>query len=141
MPDLPADLRARIARLSERGDGEAEAGRYAGALTLYREALGLVPEPRADHEVTLWLYAAIADALFLGGDHAAAAEVLDRAMALPDAAGNPFLHLRRGQAAYERGDEPRAADELARAYALAGAGFFDGQDPKYLRFVGRHLGL
>ena len=33
-------------------------------------------------------------------------------MTCPDAIGNPFLHLRLGQALYERGETDRAADVL-----------------------------
>lgn len=56
-------------------------------------------------------------------------------MHCPGAIGNPFVHLRLGQAQFELGDMTRAADELARAYMGAGDEIFEEQDPKYLAFL------
>ncbi len=56
-------------------------------------------------------------------------------MHCPDAIGNPFIHLRLGQCQYELGNEEQAADELARAYMVAGDEIFDTDDPKYLEFI------
>lgn len=56
-------------------------------------------------------------------------------MTCPDAIGNPFLHLRLGQALYERGETDRAADELMRAYMGAGDEIFGNDEPKYFVFL------
>jgi hypothetical protein len=51
-------------------------------------------------------------------------------MRCPDGLGNPFLLLRLGQCALERGEDSVAADHLARAYMLEGKEIFALDDPK-----------
>jgi tetratricopeptide (TPR) repeat protein len=133
--ELPDDLHARIVTLSEAGDALAERQQFQPALAKYHEALALLPEPVTDWEACTWLKAAIGDAQFLSKDYAAAQQTLSDAMHCPDAIGNPFLHLRLGQAQFELGKLDRAADELARAYLQEGRKIFAGDDPKYLDFI------
>jgi tetratricopeptide (TPR) repeat protein len=95
----------------------------------------LLPEPKFDWEASTWLLAAIGDANFLGGHYEQAREALSDAMHCPDAIGNPFIHLRLGQAQFELGNLERAADELARAYMAAGKDIFSEDDPKYFAFL------
>lgn len=59
-------------------------------------------------------------------------------MHCPNAIGNPFLHLRLGQCQLELGNMDFAADELTRAYAVAGKDVFSGAD-KYLAFLKTRL--
>ncbi len=131
MSDLPEDLHDEISLLSERGDHFAEAGEYRAAIRNYQEAYEMLPEPREDWEAATWLHAAIADAHFFCGEFAEAREAMQRATLAPDGEGNPFVHLRIGQASLELGDEDRAATELTRAYAVAGKEIFEEDDPKY----------
>ena len=56
-------------------------------------------------------------------------------MHCPGAIGNPYVHLRLGEAQFELGEIQRAKDELARAYMGGGPEVFEGDDPKYLRFI------
>ena len=56
-------------------------------------------------------------------------------MQCPEAIGNPFIHLRLGQAQFELGDKEAAADELMRAYMGAGAEIFAEEAPKYLEYL------
>lgn len=56
-------------------------------------------------------------------------------MTCPDALGNPFLHLRLGQAQLNLGNEDRAADELMRAYMGGGPEVFEIEDGRYLAFL------
>ncbi|MDN6861800.1 MULTISPECIES: hypothetical protein [Pseudomonas] len=81
------------------------------------------------------MLAAIGDACFQGGFFTSAKEALEYAMTCPDAVGNPFLHLRLGQALYEKEETDRAADELMRAYMAAGDEIFDNDDPKYFALL------
>lgn len=133
--ELPDAVHAQVERLSAEGDALAGQEQYAEAIVRYRRALGLLPEPKTQWEAGTWLHAAIGDAHFLAGQYEAAARVLAEAMHYPDAIGNPFLHLRLGQAQFELGDRRRAADELARAYLGAGREIYDEEDPKYFAFL------
>lgn len=56
-------------------------------------------------------------------------------MHCPGAIGNPFIHLRLGQAQLELGNTDRAADELMRAYMGGGLEIFAMEDERYLDFL------
>ncbi|AEI67422.1 hypothetical protein MYMAC_003828 [Corallococcus macrosporus DSM 14697] len=128
-------LEARVEALCEQGNALADLEDHAGALGRFEQALALLPEPQDSHPSTLWVCVAIGDMLFLLERYPEAREFLRRAVALPDGLGNPFIHLRLGQCAFELGDKRRAGDELARAFMGAGDEIFDGEDAKYLQFV------
>ncbi len=137
--ELPDGLHARITALAERGDRECEAGRFREALADFHQALALIPEPREEWEAATWVLTALGDCGFQLGDFTAARDHLTRAVRCPDGLGNPFIHLRLGQAQLELGNEARARDELARAYMGGGPEIFDGEDPKYLAFLRRFM--
>lgn len=135
MAELKDSIYEEIVSLCETGDALADAGEFADALKKYWEAFDLIPEPKADWEAALWVMGAIGDANFLNEDYVACRDNLSTAMHYPDAVGNPFLHLRLGQSQFELGNLDRAADELTRAYGLAGNEIFDGEDEKYFAFL------
>ena len=72
------------------------------------------------------------------GDFAEAMAPLVDAMHCPGTMGNPWVHLLLGRARLETGD-PRATDELARAYMGGGREIFAGLDAKYFAAVERAL--
>ncbi|MFP2957695.1 tetratricopeptide repeat protein [Myxococcus sp. 1LA] len=129
------EAEARIVELCAQGDALAEQEDYAGALRRFEQALALIPEPADSHDSTLWVCVAIGDMHFQLGQYTEGREYLRRAVALPDGLGNPFIHLRLGQFAFELGDMRRAGDELARAFMGGGDEIFDDEDEKYLQFV------
>lgn len=126
---------ADIERLCAEGDRFMEQGDLAEAYKRYVDALGLVPEPIEAYEASTWILAALGDLYFQAKDYRQTVTVLSDAMHCPGAIGNPFLHLRLGQAQLEVGNEERAADELCRAYMGAGSELFDEDDPKYFAFL------
>lgn len=132
LPDPVYDL---LTRTTEAGSQLFDALDFAGALKKYEEAWGLLPEPKDEWNAALWVLAAIGDCHFYLNDFLKAQQVLQAALRLPDAIGNPFLHLRLGQTEFELGNTTRAADELIRAYAVEGPELFADQDPKYLSFL------
>ena len=135
MAELKSEVYEEITALCETADALADAGEFADALKKYWEAYDLIPAPKEDWEATLWVLGAIGDANFLSGDFAACRDNLSNAMRCEGAVGNPFLHLRLGQSQLELGDTDRAADELTRAYAVAGEEIFEGEDSKYFEFL------
>ncbi len=133
--ELTEEVHASISSLCEAGDAYAEAGKYDLALEKYREAFALLPPPFEKWEAATWILTAIGDALFRKGDYARAQETIQEAMHCPGAIGNPFIHLRLGQAQFELMNIERAKDELARAYMGGGDEIFKDEDPKYLHFI------
>jgi tetratricopeptide (TPR) repeat protein len=125
----------RIIALCAQGDRHAEAGRHGSALTAYADAWGLIPHPKERWKLSTSVISAIADSWFLAGKYDEVLRALEFGMNCPDALGNPFLHLRLGQALLEQGEQDRAADELMRAYEAHGEEIFAHEDPKYLAFL------
>jgi tetratricopeptide (TPR) repeat protein len=124
-----------IQQLSSRGDALARAGNYAGAIQEYNQAWSLLPDPKNSWEAATWLLAAIGDAYFLSKDTRKAREAFESVMSCPNALGNPFLHLRLGEALYDDNELDEAADQLMRAFMGAGEEIFAAEDPKYLKFL------
>ena len=133
--ELDPATHQRIADLAEEGNALADAGDFEGALSAFRAAVSLIPSPIHDWEAATWLFTAIGDVLFLKGAFAESQYYLEQALRCPDAVGNPFIHLRLGQACFELGDMDCAGDQLARAYMTGGDEIFHEEAPKYQEFV------
>jgi hypothetical protein len=125
----------RIVALCAEGDRHAEAGRPGSALGPYAEAWALIPHPKERWKLSTSVISAIADSWFLAGKYDEVLRALEFGMNCPGAVGNPFLHLRLGQALLEEGQEVRAEGELMRAYEAHGEKIFAHEDPKYLAFL------
>jgi tetratricopeptide (TPR) repeat protein len=135
MTELPDELHERIKVLCAKGDALLKDAAYEDAIAIYNQAWALVPHPVIDWNASTWILAAIGDACFLGGFHQSGIEALEYALQCPDGFGNPFIHLRLGQCAYEKGSEELAAENLARAYMLEGKEIFAVDSPKYFDYL------
>jgi tetratricopeptide (TPR) repeat protein len=125
-----------ITTLCESGDELAEEESYREAIEMYDEAWRLLPEPKIDWEAATWILSAIGDAHFFQRDFEEAREAFMGAVRAPEGLGNPFIHLRLGQCAFELGMMSHAEDELARAYICEGGKeIFANEDPKYFRHL------
>jgi tetratricopeptide (TPR) repeat protein len=132
---LDPAIAARIEALAEKGNVHLDRNEFDDAIRQYVAALDLLPEPMTQWDEATWLLAAIGDAHFQAGRFEQARQALSDGMHCPGAIGNPFLHLRLGQAQFELGDLTPAADELTRAYMGAGEEIFQEQAPKYFDFL------
>jgi tetratricopeptide (TPR) repeat protein len=131
MHELSDELHSRIADLTKSGDGLVDAGSYADALLSYHAAWELLPTPKEVWEAATFILVAIGDAHFFSGSHQQSLNAYGSALLCPDGLGNPYIHLRRGEAFYELGEIAIAQDELARAYMGAGAEIFEAEEDKY----------
>lgn len=129
--DLDQTLHRRVAELCERGDAHVEAGEYDRAIERYEEALSLLPRPLSRWNAATWVLTAMGETFYFLKDYRQARSTLEEALRCPRGLGNPFIHLRLGQAALELGDEDLARDQLGRAYLGAAEEIFAGEDPKY----------
>src|SRR4051812_36367837 len=123
-PQLDPVTHERVSVLCQNGDAFAAKGEYDAALREYSVAWSLVPQPKDQWAASTWILAAIGDALFHRRDFADAFEAFTASLDCPGAIGNPFIHLRIGQSAFELGEQARALDELTRAYMGGGRNLF-----------------
>lgn len=137
--ELPADVYKRIKLLCAQGDRLAAAGNGPEAWKKYEAALNLVPQPVEDWEAAMWILATMGDLLYHQRDFPRAAALLEHALRCAGGMGNVFVHLRLGESYFELGDEPRAGDNLARAYMGGGREVFRREDPRYFAFLERIL--
>jgi tetratricopeptide (TPR) repeat protein len=133
--ELDPQLHGRIRDFCARGDAFAEEKKFDEAFYCYRDALDLVPEPAENWEATTWIIASIGDLYFADGNFEKGLRAFEDAVRCPGGLGNPFIHVRLGQCAFELGQEDRAADELTRAYMEEGREIFDPENPKYFQFL------
>jgi len=133
--ELSPVLHERIVELSASGDAFAKVRDWEGAISKYRDAWKIIPEPKNDWEASTWVLAAIADACFFAKYFQSGLDALRYAMTCPGGFGNPFLHLRLGQCAFEKNHTDEAAEHLARAYMLEGLKIFGSDNSKYFEFL------
>ena len=133
--EMTDEVHARITELCAEGDALAEDDRFAEAKLKYTEALDMLPGDPLDWNMGMWIFVALGDADFLSGDLDGAHEHFNSAVRAAGGLGQPFIHLRLGELAFEDERMDRAADELTRAYMGAGLEIFELEDPKYLAFL------
>lgn len=141
MEDVRMDdtLYEKITALSTAGDLLTDANDYEGALKKFKMALDLVPFPKTDWAVSLWLYASIGDIYFLMKAYKVASENFSKALHAPDGHKNAFIHLRLGQIFYETNIPDKAMDHLLKAYELKGHEVFEIEHEKYFWFLKSHV--
>jgi tetratricopeptide (TPR) repeat protein len=136
---LSKKLHSAITRLCKEGDELSKQGADAAAYAKYNEAWELVPEEKADWEASTWILTAVGELQFRNRKFDKALNSYLRAVQCPNGLGNPYIHLRIGQAQYELGNLVGAADNLARAYMGGGEDIFQEADPKYIAFLKTRL--
>jgi len=135
MSQLSDQTHQQITALSDEGNSLANSGQFELAKKKFFEALTLVPEPHTDWKAATWLYTALGDMHFHLRNYEKVMKCFTNAVQCPEGLGNPFVHLRLGQAFLEIGNPEKAADELTRAYMGAGLDIFLEDDPKYIEFL------
>jgi tetratricopeptide (TPR) repeat protein len=133
--NIDDDTYSRILELSRQGDAYTKQKDFAKAIECYPQAFDLVPEPFEAYKASTWLLTAIGESYLLIDDYEEARHALQEAMYCPGAIGNPYVHLKLGQAQFELGNFQRAQDELARAYIIEGKEIFEDEDPKYYEYL------
>jgi len=133
------DVGEVVVTLVDVGDEQLRVGDVRSAHVAFQEAWQILPLPKLHHPHAALVLGALADVAFVAGDFQEARRVLEEALRTGLGAANPALHLRRGQVAFELGEDEVAVVELLRAYELAGAEIFDGEEPKYLRLLHSHV--
>ena len=136
---LPSNVFKHVRSKAAEGERASAAGDWPGAWRAFVDAVQLLPEPAERWNAAGWLLVAMGESQFRGGRYDKAIGPLQDSMACPGTLGDPWVHLRLGQARFEAGETNRAADELAWAYMGGGRDVFEGQDPKYFALVEKVL--
>jgi tetratricopeptide (TPR) repeat protein len=132
---LTDELARAITELCDRGDDDIENGRLDDAIAKYKDALGMLPEPRLAWRASTWILTALGEAHLAKGDPASAREALFEAVRSESGSGNALVHLRLGQAELGIGEPGKAKDELYRAFERGGLAIFEGEDPALFALI------
>ena len=136
---LPEELHDEIDRIAAAGNTLIDQDKYSQAVDVFRQGLALLPPPRQRWQATLWFLCGIGDAQWYS-DELDAARVSWKEALLFGGLGNPFVHLRRGQVAFDLGDREEAKQELFRAALIGGReNLFDDDDDEYWDFLTAEL--
>lgn len=133
--ELDPQIHEKVISLSKEGDSLASDNQHSEARTKYLEALKLLPDHPSQWEAATWLFVAVGDTHFYTGNFDKMMKCFVNAVRCPGGLGNPFIHLRLGQAYYELSEFDKSADELTRAYMGGEMKIFMEDDPKYLEFL------
>ncbi|SCB49034.1 tetratricopeptide repeat protein [Rhizobium multihospitium] len=133
--ELPDNIYDRVTELSEQGNDLLDHGNAKAAISIWRSALQLLPEPRRQWNAAVWLHASIGDAQRQDGDLDAALDSFRQAAASGDGYANSFVQLGIGSCLYDLGRHEESTDPLLRAYMSEGEEIFEESDPSYLDFL------
>lgn len=141
--ELSQDVLDQIAELSESGNEYMDEDDFDAAVSMWEEALELIPDPQNTYAESVWLNASIGDAWFLQDDFESALTyfMIAKSNIAENAYQNPFIMLRLGQCFLETGDTDQAKEFLLRAYMLDAESVFEGEDDKYLSFLKTYVDL
>lgn len=146
--EITPEIKVKLDELAERGNQLEEDERYDEAVSAWKKALDLIPEPQQCYSETSWFLTAIGDVYFQQGMYPQAHACFDKARGnwcIEMGYANPFVMLRLGECCLEIGDEKNAMEYLLRAYMLEGREIFepdeDGNDDgmKYFEFLKAHV--
>lgn len=89
---------------------------YDLALTLYKEAFSLIPEPKDSFKEGTEIITAIGDLYLAQGKLDDAEQAFRDVQLYPDGAREPYIRVRRAEVFYRQGDERAALIELVTVY-------------------------
>jgi tetratricopeptide (TPR) repeat protein len=134
-PPIDDDADLAIQDLLEQAENFFADSNFDDAIKAFNTALKLLPEPHFEYDYATRAYAGIGDAHFSKQDYQNCLTALETAKKCDGGLGNPFVHLRLGQAYLRLGNEDNAADNLMRAYMAGGGEVFEEEDPEFLTFL------
>ncbi|MCG8671354.1 MAG: tetratricopeptide repeat protein [Pseudomonadales bacterium] len=137
--DLPSSIAKEIDALAKQGNEAMDREDYESAFNLFNSAWSIIPDPYDSFSESTWILVAIADVFFFTKKWEKMTTPLEAAISCPNGLGNPFIHLRLGQAYLELRQLEKAKDELGRALMGGGKEVFESDDSKYFEFISQHM--
>lgn len=120
---LAEEVYEELQDLADQGNIALDQGRLSEAISLWQQALSLLPEPLNQWQATFWLYASMGEAYYQQASFEDAIQMLVQAQDNPEAKDNPYPYYMLGKC-YWRLEHERAAEYLLKAYELDGEGIF-----------------
>jgi len=130
MSDDADEIQTMLEEAEELLDNEQD----VEALEIFQKAWEQLPEPKADHDLSLEILAAITDCHFFLENWEACRDTIQLAFQSGAEPSELYFRLRLGQALYELGEEAEASNWLVPVYLEEGRDPFEDEDPKYLEF-------
>lgn len=112
-----------IQDLADQGNWALDEGRAEEAISLWQQALGLLPPPVHKWQAAFWFYASIGQAYYQLQRYDEAMIALKQATQCPEGFENPYPYYMIGKCCWQVGHE-RATTFLLRAYELDGERIF-----------------
>ncbi|GLS26678.1 hypothetical protein [Marinibactrum halimedae] len=140
MPALDESVNTQLKELCAEGYRYYDTEDFEAALRAFYQAWLLLPKPQTDWIEAGWVLTAIGDTYYRSGKFQQAVHALRSCLHCPDINGNPFVHLRLGQALYEMQELTHARKELLKAYHSGGRMMFDNQPAQYLDSINDLIG-
>lgn len=136
---LDETIHKKLVAFTKNGDALFDRQQYNEAIVMFNHAYRLLPEPKHIWEASTWIHVAIGDALFMQNDWKGARLCFRIAVEGVNGLGNPFIHFRLGQIAFELGESQTAKNELMRAFMGAGKDIFLESDSKYFDAISKYV--
>lgn len=141
--DIDEVLAEKLDELAEKGNILLDEERDEEALSVWQEAIDLIPEPKSEKAEVVWFEASLGNIYFEKGCFNEANVLFSRAVHNLTGEGleNPFILMRYGECLYELGKKKAAKSYLLKAYMLDGEDVFrsEEQNLKYLDFLLKEL--
>jgi tetratricopeptide (TPR) repeat protein len=131
---LPPEVIEKMTPYREQARQFREQGNFADAEPLLLEAWALIPEPKFSWGDTDSFLYAIVDFYRKWNKHEIAKKWIAKAVEQPLMSHEYVQYLEAGKTYYEAGELEVAKEYFAKAFNIAGARGFNGEDPKYLKF-------
>ena len=141
--NLSDEVAAQLEVLSDEGNEYFDEEEYDKAISVWKQALALIPNPQHAFSESFWLESAIGDAYFmLEKNKEALPHFLNAKSNIKENAHeNAFIMLRLGQMYFEANEFENAKEYLLLAYTLDGEEIFQGSKEKYLEFLKENMDL
>lgn len=134
--ELPDSIYAQVEKLSLRGNERLDdKGDWKAAVSVWKQALGLLPKPDTEWEAGCWLHTSIGEAYIEGEDTDSAMIHFNFALQSVGGLENPLIQYRIGQILFDEGNAEVAKDYLLCAYMLDGTEIFEDDGEEYLKFL------
>lgn len=131
---LPQEIVEKMTPYRKQARQFREQGNFNDAEVNLMQAWALIPEPKFSWGDTDSFLYAIVDFYRKWGKHEVAKKWITEALNQNLMSHEYMQYLEAGKTYYEAGEFETAKNYFAKAFIIAGARGFSGEDPKYLKF-------